>query len=177
MPRFQFRLRTILILTTIIAVWIGWWSYKARQQREVVRVVTRLGGFVTYDFMVDQSGQLVANAPPTIPTWLDVDYFSNVVRVNLDGTDVTDADLEHLKCLAEMRWLNLFNTKITDAGLENLKGLSKLERLELGSAAYVTDAGLEHLKGLTQLRGVYLGGTQISDQGEARLRRSLPSLR
>ena len=32
---FQYRLRTLLILTTIVAVWFAWWSHKAQQQREV----------------------------------------------------------------------------------------------------------------------------------------------
>ena len=34
---FQYRLRTLLIVTTIIAVWLGWWSYTARRQREALR--------------------------------------------------------------------------------------------------------------------------------------------
>ncbi|MCE9544483.1 MAG: hypothetical protein K8T25_03020 [Planctomycetia bacterium] len=40
-PRFQFRLRTLLIGTAIIAVWLGWWSYKARQQREAVAALRK----------------------------------------------------------------------------------------------------------------------------------------
>ena len=30
----QYRLRTLLIVTTIVAVWLGWWTYAARRQRE-----------------------------------------------------------------------------------------------------------------------------------------------
>ena len=32
----QYRLRTLLILTTIVAAGLGWWSHTARQQREAV---------------------------------------------------------------------------------------------------------------------------------------------
>ena len=43
----QFRLRTLLILTTIVAIWLGWWSYKARQQRDAVVALTKAEVVVT----------------------------------------------------------------------------------------------------------------------------------
>ena len=71
---FQFRLRTLLILTTIIAVALGWWSHKARQQREAAAAF-RMRGVVTgvvYDF---QSHHL--EQPRYCPAWL----------INLLGVD------------------------------------------------------------------------------------------
>ena len=44
---------------------------------------------------------------------------------------MTDAGLEHLKGLTQLRVLNLANTKVTDAGLEHLKGLTQLRMLYL----------------------------------------------
>ncbi|MCE9556837.1 MAG: hypothetical protein K8T91_26110 [Planctomycetes bacterium] len=44
----QYRLRTLLILTTVIAVVHGWWSYKARQQREAVAALRKAGAFIQY---------------------------------------------------------------------------------------------------------------------------------
>ena len=66
----------------------------------------------------------------------------------LDGTQVTDAGLEHLKGLTRLQSLDLSGTQVTDAGLEHLKGLTQLQWLSL-EGTQVTDAGLEHLKGLT----------------------------
>ena len=53
------------------------------------------------------------------------------MRVVLVGTDVTDAGLEQLKDLTQLRWLDLGGTRITDVGLEHLKGLTQLEVLSL----------------------------------------------
>ena len=83
--------------------------------------------------------------------------------------DATDADLEHLKGLTALQWLDLSRTQVTDAGVEQLKGLTALQQLDL-SLTQVTDAGVEHLKGLTALQRLYLGGTQVTDAGLVHLK-------
>ena len=75
---------------------------------------------------------------------------TNLVRLVLKSTRVTDAGLVHLKGNHGLWSLDLSNTQVTDAGLVYLKGLSKLEVLSLFDTK-VTDAGLEHLKGLSNL--------------------------
>ena len=99
---------------------------------------------------------------------------NKIVFVNLSGTQVTDAGLEHLKGLTNLRRLYLSGTKVTDAGLEHLKGLTNLEHLSLSSTK-VTDAGLEHLKGLTKLRALALKGTQVTNVGVKKLQQALPN--
>src|SRR5438477_11007383 len=64
-----------------------------------------------------------------------------VISVDLHGTRITDAGLEHLKGLNKLQVLNLYNTKITDAGLAHLEGLTSLTTLLLNNTP-VTDAGL-----------------------------------
>ena len=81
-------------------------------------------------------------------------------ELDLGGTEVTDAGLEHLKGLRQLEKLDLYDTGITDAGLEHLKGLRQLQKLGL-SGTEVTDAGLEHLKGLRQLRTLDLRLTKV----------------
>jgi hypothetical protein len=44
-----------------------------------------------------------------------------VISVELSGTKVTDAGLEHLKGLTQLQQLHLDGTKITDAGVKKLK--------------------------------------------------------
>jgi len=92
-----------------------------------------------------------------------------VTGVNLSGSQVTDADLEHLKGLSQLRQLYLRDTGVTDAGLEHLEGLSQLQGLYLRGAA-VTDAGLAHLEGLSQLQWLYLSDTGVADAGLAHLK-------
>jgi hypothetical protein len=123
-----------------------------------------------------------------------------VILVYLDGTQVTDAGLEHLKGLSQLRTLNLKDTQVTDAGLKRLKGLSQLQSLDLANTratdagleylngltqlqtlflegTQVTDAGLEHLKGLTQLRWLAVNGTRVTDAGAKDLQQALPQVR
>src|SRR5947209_8449662 len=66
---------------------------------------------------------------------------SPVVGVDLRGTQITDADLGHLKGLEQLRELSLQQTRISDAGLVHLTGLKNLQVLSLGKTQ-VTDAGL-----------------------------------
>ena len=54
-----------------------------------------------------------------------------IVKVDLHGTKVTDADLVILKNLKELRVLDLRLTHISDAGVANLKDLTRLETLNL----------------------------------------------
>jgi len=67
-------------------------------------------------------------------------------------------------------WLSvdLSNTQVTDADLEHLKGVTSIHSLKL-SNTQVSDAGLEHLKGLTDLIILDLRDTQVTDEGIKRL--------
>src|SRR6516164_5000490 len=52
-----------------------------------------------------------------------------VVRVSLEGTAVTDADLSSLAVFTQLRELDLSGTAITDTGLVHLKRLTQLRTL------------------------------------------------
>ena len=54
------------------------------------------------------------------------------------------------------------NAELSDAGLQHLEGLTQLRGLSLGDTE-VSDAGLEHLKGLAQLQSLNLSSTKVSD--------------
>jgi len=72
--------------------------------------------------------------------------------------------------------LYLNNTRVTDAGLEHLKELVDLRVLELDNTQ-VTDAGMKCLQPLCRLEIVSLRGTQVTDFGEAELTRAFPNKR
>lgn len=176
----QFSLRTSLLVVLLASAGMSWLVVKVQQagrQRQAVEAIRALGGFVTYDYAIDQAYGHPVNAQDPGPGWLGsvlgVDFFADVVRVNLDSTDVTDAQLEHLENLPQLRWVNLFNTRITDSGLEHLQRLRHLERLELGGTQ-VTDAGLEYLEGLPDLQSVY--ATDVTEKGMERLHHTCPQL-
>ena len=184
----QYRLRTLLIVTTVVAAGLGRWSHKARQQREAVEWVQRIGGGVNYDYELDD-----LHDPPHTPKWLvevlGVEYFANVKVISLAGRgrQVTDLELKHLEGLKALELLNLSGTCVTGAGLEHLNASTTVDALSLRFSEVtdaglkylkalnlltldlrntkVTDAGVEHLKNLTTLQEVWLDNTQVTDAG------------
>ena len=91
-----------------------------------------------------------------------------VVKLDLTGNLVTDADLVSFKPLSRLNSLILRGTRVTDAGLGLLKTTGKLRSLDLGESA-ITDAGLGDIGELTSLRGLSLDATGVTDAGLERL--------
>lgn len=73
----RFSLRALLCLTTVACVGLGWWTYRAREQRSAVRTLTELGANCVYD---RRSGK----APGWLLTALGPDYFYGVALVQLN---------------------------------------------------------------------------------------------
>ena len=73
---------------------------------------------------------------------------------------VSDAGLEKLTALSQLRVLNLYANKVSDQGLVHLQQFSDLRQLDL-SLTGITDGGLPHLAklaGLTHLDLLYSNG-------------------
>jgi hypothetical protein len=189
--RFQFGVRSLLVLFVAVAVpltWFGIEKQEAERQQQTVEAIEEAGGGASHDYVSDATGVPEPPAPGWLTELLGVDFFANVTVIwlsdtkagdavvahlkrltsleglDLNGTQVTDAALQHVKGLTNLHWLVLFDTQITDAGLEHVKGLTNLEYLEL-SNSQCSDAGLEHLTGLTNLKTLGLDGTQVTDVG------------
>jgi len=161
-----------MAVIVLLGVGLGWFAWKLREaerQRKAVEAIREAGGHVWYDYEVDESGggHILGQEPPA-PEWLrelfGEDLLSVVVHVDLNGKQIGDETLDHLKGLTKLEWLNLCNTQVTDDGLWHLRGLTKLNTLSL-SSRQITDVGLEHLRGLTKLKQLSLGGTQLTDGG------------
>jgi hypothetical protein len=168
--RFQFSLRSLLVLTFAVAIPFSWLAVEmkwAREQREAVETLTKDGKNVLYDVEFDKS----AYSPALV--WmrkqLGDDFFRNVQGLDLSNTKVSDVGAECLKGLTQLQGLTLWNTKVSDIGVEHLKGLTQLHGLNL-SHTRVSDVGVECLKGLTQLQSLDLSNTKVSDVGVERLK-------
>lgn len=88
----QFSLRTLLLVVLLASAGMSWMVVKvqqARRQRQAVEAIRALGGFVTYDYAIDQAYGHPVNAEAPGPGWLGsvlgADFFADVVRVNCDG--------------------------------------------------------------------------------------------
>jgi hypothetical protein len=91
-------------------------------------------------------------------------HWTQLKRLDMEGTKVTDNTLQHLSAFTSLESLNLSSVLVTDAGLDALTSLPHLRELTLGGNK-LTDAGLQALRQLPGLTYLDLGGTQREDSG------------
>lgn len=102
----------------------------------------------------------------TLTGWDRTDYSAlrakpQTVLLQMANPDVTDATLENVKGMKQLREIDLSGSGVTDAGLAALAELP-LERLRLARTK-VTDTGFrDHLAGIDTLRMLDVSGTAVS---------------
>jgi hypothetical protein len=154
---FQYSLRSLFILTTLVASACSWLATTFQNQRKQKAAAEA----------IEKAGGLVMSEPTWLGTLLRDDSLVRVTRVSFPKS-ATDAELVHLRGLNQLRRLDLGFTKVTDAGLPHLQGLSRLRELRLNDTK-VTDAGLAILQGLSELQELQLDNTKVTDAGLANL--------
>lgn len=175
--RAQFRLSTLLTLLGVTGVILTGITMQRREharQKEVEsRIEARGGevmpgldsihGVVFYDAVDSDLEEL----------WDDLESIRGLQLLQISGRQFTDASMQHVSQLSNLRELFLQNTQVTDAGLQHLTQLHSLRTLDL-MGTRVSDRGLSHLETVTSLRTVWLGGSAVTDKGCERLQRVLP---
>jgi hypothetical protein len=180
--RFQFTLRSLMLLMLIVAIACSWFSVRVQQaknQKELVHVLRKESSYYNsahYDY------QYWFNSKPiktSIAGWLaenfDPDFFGNITWVDLKKTKTSNAGLRCLENLESLQILDLDDTQITDAELRHLENLTKIESIDL-NRTNISDSGLKHLKTLTSLKSISLAHTQVTDAGISDLQKALPNL-
>lgn len=175
--RAQFRLSTLLTLLGVMAVIMTGITMQRREHSrqqdiesriaarggEVVSGLDSIRGVIFYDTADSDLKEL----------WNDLVSIRGLQSIQISGRQFTDAGMQHVSRLSNLREVSLQNTQVSDAGLRNLKGLHSLQTLDL-MGTRVSDRGLSHLETMTSLRRVWLGGSAVSDQGCERLQSVLP---
>ncbi|MFT6809303.1 MAG: putative membrane protein [Saprospiraceae bacterium] len=98
-----------------------------------------------------------------------------IIYLDLGGEDIKRNDWEELAQLTNLSRLKLNNSSITDDQLEFVKELKNLESLNL-YGTMITDESVIHLAQLTGLKRVYLWNTKFTPEGVAELQEALPEL-
>ncbi|MGA7701746.1 MAG: hypothetical protein WCB27_19235, partial [Thermoguttaceae bacterium] len=162
---YQWRLRSLFILTLLVAIGMSWLTVtiqNQRKQKAAAEAITKLGGTVQSE--PTWLGWLLRDDSLVSVTKVYLAAKHNPFRDEPDEDVLTDAGLVHLQPLSQLRELSLDHTYVSDAGLANLEGLSQLQKLWLCNTK-VTDAGLVHLQGLSQLKVLDLSDTKVTDAG------------
>ena len=161
----QFRLRTLLLAVTIIAVLLGWrlhvWRAEQDQQRKAMAEIQARGAETSVTF--DSWAEAIALGGRKAENF-----------VSFDIIQLTNDDLKLLEHAPLTRSLVVVGSQITDEGLAHLKNLKRLEFLDLKKNKGLTDAGLIHLEELTNLKELILIGTQVTPAGIQKLQQKLP---
>jgi hypothetical protein len=187
----QFGLRTLFLMTTVFAVWLGIHMHRARKQKDAVKAIRDFGGWVHYDYQEATVGSqsFDVGRKSSVPRWLlstfGEDFFHNVVQVNLvyNGEDgkqqfnfnFSSGALRHLTAFPKLRDLLLTQGQATDDGLKHVGQLTNLERLRMWDAPDVKDAGVAHLSRLTKLKWLHISNSKMTDKSLGVLAQ-LPSL-
>jgi len=170
--RFQFSVRSLVVLVVAIAIPCCWLAVKRQQaleQREAFKAFREFPGIIRYDFQLF-SPAAEPPAPSYLRNMLGDDFFADLEHVCLGrGHDFTDAQLAHARELPGLKSLRLNGAAITDNGLKHLQNLKSVEQLSF-CRTRITDAGLEHLSGLASLQHLHLADTAVTNAGLAQLR-------
>ena len=182
--RFQYRLRSLLLLAVVVAIPCSWLAVErehARKQRGAVEEITRAGGSVTYDYELDPSGNRIPHATPPYPPWLRKligdDMLVSVTRADLapleylhrsisskgDLTSVADLLAGRTRRLGEMAgphsWSSPRATWTTPGW-----STSRRTRPRIGSAPWCARRRRRGRasRGLTRIQTLDLSGTKAS---------------
>ena len=116
--------RGLLLVILLIGCGLGWLAghAPASVQRRAVAAIYQAGGWVVYDTVWDEHLNS-ARWTPRWPKWLTdrlgIDYFGNVVFVNLHDRG-TDDVLVQVGRLTHLKQLHRPGIQVTDAGLAHL---------------------------------------------------------
>jgi hypothetical protein len=167
---FRYRLRTFLILVSLIAVWLGWTVHRARTQRGAVAAIRAARGTVMFDYHENGPRSWSTAGTPRGPRWmrdqLGSEYFDRPVYIKLFGTPENGAWIDAVNQLPSVKTLLLSGPNVNDDTLVRLEGSTSLRELHLNNSS-VSDEGLRHLAKFSNLRWLVLDYTSISDAGAA----------
>ncbi|MGC4003113.1 MAG: hypothetical protein QM811_08245 [Pirellulales bacterium] len=174
-PRFRFRLRTIFLVTTLVAastVLILNHQARLREQRVIVAQVEALGGLVYYEHQKTEWGFTDRRIPP--PGWkpfLDYvgdDFFLELRGISIDAERNLQATSFEWERLTELRQISLIGNIFPEERIKHAIALKKLESLGLLNVR-LRPRILSELAACENLNRISLWGKTFGDDHVQRL--------
>ncbi len=158
----RFSLRSLLLLVVVISIPLGWKVNRARNQRVVVEELQKLNAVIEYDYEKVPGNPFIRQPPPA-PKWLTdllgIEYFGDVVKVEVEGPQVNDETIALVARLPELHSAGFASRGgITDSGLVHFARMHKLEEAILSSNR-IAGTGLVFLTGLKRLKLLWVDGS------------------
>ena len=108
--------------------------------------------------------------------WLKQDAEWDIVRLNVESTNVTESSLPSIAKMPRLQELDLSNCKVTDLGIAALQNQKTLRTLWLAGTA-ITDQSIDVFVTLPKLEALHVEGSMITSDGWQRLLKAMPRLR
>ena len=168
--RFQYKLRTLLIIVFLVACFLGWFMpivRKAQRQRQAISVIKSHGGGIQYECSDEETwcGDSYDHKEKwgTWRGWLDdmshdVTYVSCWFRYSQDVSDAIE-HLPHVKHLA------IGSSGLTGKDLGVLSSILHLESLVMQEASSLSDDDYRMIGPLLKLKRLNLVDNRITDNG------------
>jgi Leucine-rich repeat (LRR) protein len=158
---FRFSLRTLLVLMTVLAVWLGMSVKKYRDHRAAITAIKQLNGSFSLNpiepgwrqrFVSDERYFWDPVAVRFSPRFPISDHelrsiiqpmlmFENLTYLNLNGSHISDAGIKHILPLADrLQILDIRQTSVSDDCIVNLRKLRRLRLLRITGSAFSVDA-------------------------------------
>ena len=161
--RFQFGIRSVLAFCLACSVVVSWFAVEwkdARRQADMVEWMKGSGVSANYDWDAMRTTNLITNrraAGTTLAAESGGCGFLLSGCCDHSGTKITDAELEQLKGLTQLREL------VTQPlNQDHRRGAVTPQRTCL---THITDVGLKYVSGFSQLQSLNLSGTRITVSG------------
>ena len=156
----RFRVRTLLVLVSAVAVWTAWYAERVRNQQAAVVAIRKAGANIFYDFELAEDGPYVdyfhyyadEEEVSPVPKWLRRyvrdDYYATVaglqfwapIQANFDHSSVPE-----LSRLPGLRKLIIYGSAFTDSNFQELENASSLTHLWLSDTS-VTQEGISRFQ-------------------------------
>ncbi len=144
--RFQFSLKSMLMVFTLVALPLGWIGFRLRERAEQAQAAEALeahGANVRYRYgNVDMVTFSFANQFDAA-VLAQLKKLPRLRTLSFRGIPLTDRDLRYIEHLG-IEYLDLQDTQVTDAGVDSLATLGELRHLDVRRTR-VTQQGVQRL--------------------------------